>query len=108
MDLLYIPQVISKRIYDYLYEKFKLTKSEIFFNASHTHSAPGIDINFDKLIDYALDASIAFDIADQNLTYEYSSNRTIDGRIPSGISVFPINVLTGSSYQSPLSTNGRA
>lgn len=54
MDLLYIPQVISKRIYDYLYEKFKLTKSEIFFNASHTHSAPGIDINFDKLIDYAL------------------------------------------------------
>lgn len=54
MDLLYIPQVVSKKIYDYLYEKFKLTKIEILFNASHTHSAPGIDINFDKLIDNSL------------------------------------------------------
>lgn len=54
MDLLYIPQVLSKKIYDYLYEKFKLTKTEVFFNSSHTHSAPGIDINFDKLIDNSL------------------------------------------------------
>ncbi len=39
------------KIYDFLYEEFKLKNDEVFFNASHTHSAPGIDKNFDKIID---------------------------------------------------------
>ncbi|MDX4048469.1 MULTISPECIES: hypothetical protein [Aliarcobacter] len=54
MDLLYIPEVISTMIYDYLYKNFKLEITEIFFNSSHTHSAPGVDINFDKSIDNSL------------------------------------------------------
>lgn len=50
MDLLYIPKRIAFQIYDFLFKKFNLSKNKIFFNASHTHSAPGVEEKFDKNI----------------------------------------------------------
>ncbi|WP_323594869.1 hypothetical protein [Aliarcobacter butzleri] len=76
MDLLYIPEIIAKRIYEYLYEKFKLTKNEIFFNASHTHSAPGVDIIFDKIVD-----NVLIDYLVEKSKYLFSNIEFIDCRI---------------------------
>ncbi|MFW2441374.1 neutral/alkaline non-lysosomal ceramidase N-terminal domain-containing protein [Aliarcobacter butzleri] len=50
LDILYIPGELSKKIYDYLEAKYNIEKQNIIFNATHTHSAPGIEKKFDKFV----------------------------------------------------------
>jgi len=48
IDTLYIPVQVSIPIYEYLEENFQITSDQIIFNATHTHSSPGIEESFDK------------------------------------------------------------
>jgi len=51
LDILYIPAELSDKIYNYLEERYSIEKQNIVFNATHTHSAPGIEKKFDKSVD---------------------------------------------------------
>lgn len=50
IDVLYIPTEVSSIIYKYIKEEYNITLNSIIFNASHTHSAPGIEKKFDKMV----------------------------------------------------------
>lgn len=50
IDVLYIPMEVSSKIYKYFKEEYNIDFSSVIFNASHTHSAPGIEKKFDKKI----------------------------------------------------------
>lgn len=48
IDTLYISEEISKPIYQHMKEHYQISEDQIIFNATHTHSAPGIEKIFDK------------------------------------------------------------
>ncbi len=50
IDILYIPKELSSSIYEYFEKEYNINRSEIIFNATHTHSAPGVDKNFDSIV----------------------------------------------------------
>jgi hypothetical protein len=50
IDILYIPKELSFNIYKYFEKEYNINRSEIIFNATHTHSAPGIDKIFDSTV----------------------------------------------------------
>lgn len=54
LDILYIPLDLSEKMCDYFKEKYNIEKQSIVFNATHTHSAPGIEKKFDKFVDDTL------------------------------------------------------
>jgi len=51
LDILYIPAELSDKIYNYVEKRYSIEKQNIVFNATHTHSAPGIEKKFDKFVD---------------------------------------------------------
>lgn len=48
IDTLYVPEKVASPIYDYFQKTFGIAKSQIIFNATHTHSAYGIEEKLDK------------------------------------------------------------
>jgi len=42
---------LSDKIYNYVEKRYSIEKQNIVFNATHTHSAPGIEKKFDKFVD---------------------------------------------------------
>ena len=64
IDTLYIPLEISNPIYMYLMENYHVTKDQIVFNATHTHSAPALEkrFRFNKKIDNSYIAFIINEI----------------------------------------------
>lgn len=51
LDVLYIPLEVAEPIYHILKEKYSIEKEQVIFNATHTHSAPGIEKKFDTIVD---------------------------------------------------------
>jgi neutral ceramidase len=98
-DLSGIPKSISDRIRDRLEKKFKLTRSQIIFNTSHTHSGPVLE---DALHDlYPLNEEQKQEIKRYTLKFEdqiegiveeaLSSMTAVDIASQNGISRFAVN-----------------
>lgn len=51
IDSLYFSTEVAHSIYQYAYSEFNITKDHIILNASHTHSAPNMDLEFFGNID---------------------------------------------------------
>ena len=51
IDSLYFSREVANNLYRYVYSKFNITKDHIILNATHTHSAPNMDLEFFGNID---------------------------------------------------------
>ncbi|MBM3403163.1 MAG: hypothetical protein FJY21_12820 [Bacteroidetes bacterium] len=98
-DLSGIPKSISDRIRDRLEKKFKLTRSQIIFNTSHTHSGPVLEDALHEL--YPLNEEQKEEIKRYTLKFEdqieglveeaLSSMTAVDIASQNGISRFAVN-----------------
>ena len=92
IDTLYIPLEISIPLYAYLMEEHQITRDQVIFNATHTHSAPALEKRFqyninidDSYISYVLNKVIG-------LFSSVSDHDFIEGRVSVGEVPMPENM----------------
>ena len=93
IDTLYIPLEISNPIYMYLMENYHVTKDQIVFNATHTHSAPALEkrFRFNKKIDNSYIAFIINEIL--GIFSKVSGHDFIDGKMLAKQILMPKNMI---------------
>lgn len=72
IDTLYIPHSTAERIYGYLENSFSVLPEYVMFNATHTHSAPNISLDFFGTIDKSYRENLEIEL-ERGLAKAYES-----------------------------------